>query len=107
VRDTEARSVVWSGTVNVAPRLTARSAHVPLGRVGQRYAVMLRAEGGVGPRTWRVLRGRLPRGVRLVRGGRLVGTPREAGMYDVVVRVRDGLGASAVATLAITVRPRR
>jgi hypothetical protein len=107
VQDTEARSALWTGTLAVAPRLTAPRTPIPLGRVGHRYAVALRADGGVAPRTWRFVRGRLPRGVRLLPSGRLLGTPREAGTYHVVVRVRDGLGASAVAKLAITVHARR
>jgi large repetitive protein len=106
VRDTEARVAVWRGTLAIAPRLVVRTAPIPLGRVGQRYAVPVRAAGGVPPRTWTLRQGRLPRGLRLLPSGRVVGTPRDAGRYNVVVRVRDDLGASAVATLAITVRAR-
>jgi ferredoxin-NADP reductase len=62
--------------------------------------------GGVGPRTWTVVSGTLPRGLTLTRAGTLAGTPRGAGTYRVTVKVTDQLGAVATRGVKITVAPR-
>jgi large repetitive protein len=103
-RDTEARVARWPATLHIARRLVLGSGRVPPARVGRPYAVTIQAGGGITPRTWRLVRGPLPRGVELLPGGRLVGTPRRAGRYRVVVRVRDALGVRATATLTVDVR---
>ena len=104
VRDTEARVAEWRGALRVAPRVALPEQRLPVARVGRRYRAGLRVEGGVAPHAWSLVAGRLPRGLGLLRGGRLAGTPAEAGRYPVTVRVRDALGAAALAPLTIVVR---
>ena len=103
-RDTEKRSATWTGTLRVAPRLGIRTQRVRTGRVGRFYDVELSAVGGVAPRRWRLVRGRLPRGVRLATAlGRFTGTPREAGRYRVSVEVVDALGVTSTGALTVVV----
>jgi hypothetical protein len=52
--------------------------------------------GGVTPRAFRILAGKLPVGMRLnALTGALSGTPRKAATYRFTVRVRDKLGLIA------------
>lgn len=104
-RDTEARVQVWRAELHVAPRLALRSRKLAMAWADRRYTVTLTATGGVASRRWMLVRGRLPRGVRLLSDGRLVGTPRRAGTYRFTARVRDGLQVRATAAFAIIVRP--
>jgi Putative Ig domain len=104
-RDTEARVQVWRAELRVAPRLALRPRKLATARVDRRYTVTLTATGGVASRRWMLVGGRLPRGVRLLSDGRLVGTPRRAGTYRFTARVRDGLQVRATAAFAILVRP--
>jgi Putative Ig domain len=108
VRDTELRSATWTGTVAVARRLTVRTARLPAATLGQAYSATLVAEGGTGSRVWKLVHGRLPRGIRLAPElGRLIGRPKKVGTYAITVRVRDGLDVQATARLRIVVtRPK-
>ena len=62
----------------------------------------IRAAGGTAPYRWSILRGSLPRGVRLTTDGRLRGVPARAGVYHPRLRVVDRTGASG--TRVVTVR---
>ncbi|MBA2643454.1 MAG: putative Ig domain-containing protein, partial [Actinobacteria bacterium] len=54
---------------------------------------------------WRVVRGKLPSGVRLSQKlGTLAGTPRRIGTYRVTVEARDALGARSQRTLVLLVQ---
>ncbi len=56
------------------------------------------------PKTWKIVRGPLPRGIRFDRTlGLLSGTPKKAGRYRVTFEVRDGLKVVALKTLRIDV----
>jgi hypothetical protein len=104
VRDTEKRSVSWRGTLRVAPELGIRTERLRAARVGRVYRADLRAAGGVGPWTWKLVRGRLPRGLRLATAaGRLVGVPKQEGRYRVTIAVRDDLEARSTRTFTIVV----
>ncbi len=101
-RDTEARSLSWAGTIAVAPRLRIGTRSLPAATVGRLYTAPLTAAGGVAPKAWKVVRGRLPRGIRLASAlGRLTGTPKEAGSHLVTVQVSDGLEVVHARTLRI------
>lgn len=103
-RDTEARSLTRETTLSVAPRLRIRTRRLPAAQVGRVYRAEVVAAGGVAPTVWKVLRGRLPSGIRLASAhGRLMGTPTEGGKYLVVVEVRDRLEAIDVKTFSIVV----
>ena len=71
-----------------------------------RFAVRrMFATGGVGPRQWKVVRGRFPVGIRMnIRNGKLLGTPRQPGRFVFTVRVIDSNGVVAFRTFALRVR---
>jgi len=103
-RDTEARTLRWPATITVAPRVRIRTLRLPAARVARPYTADLTASGGVAPKAWKLVQGRLPRGIRLAPGlGRLTGTPKEAGSRLVTVAVRDGLGVVHVKTFRVVV----
>jgi large repetitive protein len=108
-RDTEARTVGWKAELVVAPRLRVKSRGLPRARTGRNYRVDLGSVGGVGPTTWKLTRGRLPRGIRLESTrGRLTGSPSEAGTHVFTVEVRDGLSVTDNRAFRIVVaKPRR
>lgn len=104
-RDTEARVVTWPVELVVAPRLGIATTRVPAATVGDRYRAGLDPAGGVAPRTWRLVGGHLPPGVRLARGlGLLAGTPRKAGVFRFAAEVTDRLDASFLRWFTVTVR---
>jgi hypothetical protein len=102
--DSEGRSVRWETSLDVAPRIRLPHRRLPAAMVGRPYRADLAASGGVAPRSWSFTRGRLPRGLRLASAsGRLTGTPKEAGVHAVTIRVRDGLRVEGVRTFRIVV----
>ena len=106
-RDTEGRTVGWKVELAIAPRLRVRSRSLPRALTGRRYSAELGATGGVGPTTWRLTHGRLPRGLRLDPArGRLTGSPSEAGTHGFTIEVRDGLRVTAKRPLRIVVATR-
>lgn len=88
----------------IADRLAVATTRLPVARIGGSYGALLRARGGLGPRTWRVSSGALPRGIRLdARTGTLLGIPRAAGVYRFGVEARDRLGARSTKQLTLRV----
>jgi Putative Ig domain len=74
---------------------------------GRSYSARLRANGGKPPYHWSALAG-LPRGLKLLRTGLLVGIPsRQAGIFRMTVEVKDTSGAAAKARMTLRVRPPR
>ena len=109
-RDTEGRMLNWSGGLTVAPRLRVGTVRLPPARAGRSYRADLTTVGGIAPTVWKVMRGRLPSGIRLQPGlGRLTGKPTEAGTYFVTFGVRDRVKVTKVKTLRVVVgrRPGR
>jgi large repetitive protein len=102
--DTEARSLRWPVTLVVAPRLRVRTQQLAPAKVGRFYSAELTTAGGVRPTVWKLRRGRLPHGIRLVPAlGRFTGTPSEAGTHRVAVEVIDGLNVRSTRAFAIVV----
>jgi hypothetical protein len=102
--DTQMRSVSYTGTLRVAARLLLRTRRLRAAKVGQLYRAKLTAAGGVVPRAWKVTRGRLPNGIRLVSAlGVFTGTPKKTGRHRVTVEVKDALQAKSTSTLTIVV----
>jgi hypothetical protein len=90
--------------ISVAPRLAFEPATPPDRRVGRPYRLKLAATGGVGPKTWQILEGELPRGLDLQsRTGVLSGRPVETGRFPIRVEVRDSIDALATGTLVVSV----
>jgi large repetitive protein len=103
--DAEGRTVGWKVEFAIAPKLRVQGRRqLPRAHTGRSYRTDLVSVGGVGPTTWRLTRGRLPRGLRLESArGRLTGSPTEAGTHAFTVEVRDGLKAKDRGTVRIVV----
>ncbi len=73
-----------------ASRLQITTTSLPKVTVGDAYSAALAASGGTPPYFWKVVgRYPLPPGMRLSRGGRLLGSPTGSGYYPFTVRVVD------------------
>jgi hypothetical protein len=104
--DPEGRVATYAGRITVAPKLTISTLLVRPGRVGKLYRSKLATLGGVKPTTWRVVRGPLPRGVRLDRTtGQLSGIPKKAGVFRVRFEATDELEVVAAKTFRIVIAP--
>jgi hypothetical protein len=102
--DDEGRTAEYAATFLVASRLAVSTLALKPGKVGRPYRARVSATGGVVPKTWRIVRGPLPRGVRFDRTlGLLSGTPTKAGRYRVTFQVTDALKVVALKTLRIDV----
>lgn len=106
VADTEGRTASYAARLVVAPRLAVLPRPLRPGKVGRPFRAKLLATGGVVPKTWRVVRGPLPRGVRFDRLlGLLTGSPKKAGRYRVVFEVTDALEVTSRRAFLIRVFP--
>jgi large repetitive protein len=104
--DNEGRTLDYAANIGVATRLGVGTLALKPGKVGRLYRAKLASTGGVPVRTWKVLKGPLPKGIRLDRTlGILSGTPTKAGSYRVTFQVTDGLKVVAKKTLRIVVAP--
>jgi hypothetical protein len=102
--DTEGRTVDYAANIVVAPRLAVSTLVLRPGKVGRLYRTKVSATGGVLPKTWKLTRGPLPRGIRFDRTlGVLSGTPTKPGGYRLTFQITDGLKVVAVKTLRLTV----
>jgi large repetitive protein len=72
--------------------------------LGARYSVpVLALSGGIPPYTWSVSARWLPPGLSLSPAGVISGSPVLAGAFDFTVQAADSAGATATASLSITV----
>jgi large repetitive protein len=102
--DAEGRVATVDASLTVAPRLTITATSLRAAKVGRSYRARIATAGGVQPLKWRVLTGRLPKGIRLdSTHGTLAGTPASAGSFGVTLRVTDGLKVVAKKTLRLVV----
>jgi sugar lactone lactonase YvrE len=76
-------------SIAVVPPLSILTERLSVGTVGHLYRQPLRAALGTPPYRWFVKRGRLPRGVRLTRNGKLSGVPHRPGRWRFTIRVLD------------------
>src|SRR5262249_19978141 len=92
-------------TLTVAPKLAISTRALRAAKVGRAFQARLAATGGVEPRTWSIVRGKLPAGIHFSkRTGAFSGTPRRAERRTLVLQVTDTLGALSQATFVLTVR---
>jgi hypothetical protein len=107
VSDSEGRVATYTSRFAVASKLQVSTVLLRPGRVGKVYTARLKTSGGVKPTTWRAIRGKLPRGLRLDRTlGTVYGTPKRAGRRFVVTfEVTDELGGVARKTYRIVIAP--
>jgi large repetitive protein len=90
-------------TLVVAPQLTTLNRTIT-SKIGRALHARLRATGGVQPESWRIVQGALPAGVHIGRySGILSGRPRHAGTTELVIRVRDSLGAVSTARILLKI----
>jgi hypothetical protein len=101
-------SLGLTSTVNlnfaVVQQVTVVKSPLRTAKVGRKYRARLLSQGGVPPKRWAVIRGRLPKGIRLnAATGALTGTPTAAGKKRFTIRVTDKLGALSQATYVLKV----
>jgi hypothetical protein len=106
VTDVVGRTTLHTITLGVAEKLRLATVRVPgRGRVATGYKAHVVAEGGYGKRTWSVVQGSLPPGVRLdAATGFITGRPSLRGRYVFYLAVKDELGASRSMKLSILIR---
>jgi len=105
VSDAAGQRATVPASIRIAARLTIATARLPLATVGESYRARLASNGGLAPTQWRIVRGTLPRGIRLDRRtGVLSGVVREAGSFRITVRATDRLGGFSTRTLTLVVR---
>jgi putative Ig domain-containing protein len=103
--DSNGSSTTLELTLTVRAKLAVTSTRLRSASAGRSYRVRLRVRGGVGPLTWKLGGGRLPRGLRLDEAtGTLSGRPRTAGAYRITVVVTDALGARTTRAFRLIVR---
>jgi large repetitive protein len=104
VTDSEGRVVNYPARIIVAEKLSISTLLLRPAKLGFYFQAKLSTAGGVLPRTWRVTRGPLPRGIRFDRTvGVLYGIPTRPGRYRVTFEATDALGVKATKTLSIFV----
>ena len=104
VTDTEGRVANYPARILIAQKLAISTRLFRPARQGFYYQAKLNTVGGVLPRTWRIVRGPLPRGIRFDRSaGLLFGIPTRPGRFRVTFEATDALGVKAKKTLAVFV----
>jgi uncharacterized repeat protein (TIGR03806 family) len=104
--DTVGASATRSLTLTVIDVLTITTTDpLPGTTVGRPTTRNLAVTGGTAPYAWAITSGSLPAGMTLASNGTISGTPSTAGIRTITVRVDDNTGASASATVSLTVNP--
>ena len=92
------------GGAVVACPVSVTTTSLPDAMLGTRYSVpMLAVSGGIAPYNWSVSNRWLPPGLSLSPAGVIFGSPVLAGAFDFTVQAADSEGATATASLSITV----
>jgi hypothetical protein len=102
--DSEGRATTLQATVVVASKMAVTPLRLHSANVGTRYSAALQTTGGVGPSRWTLVSGKLPRGLHFERRrGVLIGTPRVAGRFRMILEVRDAFGVKSRGTFVLVV----
>jgi hypothetical protein len=105
VADTEGRSQTLNTLLVVADRLAITTTTLKQAKVKRPYRQKIERTGGVAPLEWKLVRGKLPKGVTLAkRLGLLLGTPTKAGTYRIEVEAVDSFGVKSTAKLTLVVK---
>jgi large repetitive protein len=103
--DSEGRVANASAALAVAPKLAVKTIRLKSAKVTQAYQVKLATAGGVQPVSWTVVRGKLPRGIKLSqKTGTIAGTPSRVGSFPVTFEARDALGVKSQKKLVLLVQ---
>lgn len=90
----------------VAPGPVITTTSLPEARLGEPYAVALRANGGVRPYHWAIAqRSSIPGGLLLSSSGVLSGRPGTVGTTSLGIQVIDARGGSEIVTFGFEVAP--
>jgi hypothetical protein len=104
VTDAEGRVANYLARIIIARKLAISALRLRPAKQLVYYQMKLKTVGGVLPRTWRIVRGPLPRGIRFDRTlGLLYGIPTRPGRFRVTIEATDTLGVKAKKTLSIVV----
>jgi Putative Ig domain len=95
----------WVGLLLVGLAHGQDTAALPSGHVGENYSTQLKAEGGLGPLTWKLMSGALPPGLQISTAGAINGTPTatSAAPYTFVVEVSDSSQPPQTSTLQFSI----
>jgi sugar lactone lactonase YvrE len=96
-------------SVAATPPLSILTTKLPAARQERRYLVNLAAAEGTTPYRWRVIHGRLPRGLRVRKTGAIIGTTHaRVGVYRITVRVTDSThpAQKVLQRLGLRLKPR-
>lgn len=103
--DSEGRVTTFDATVVVAARLALKTLTLRNAKVGKLYSAKLKTVGGVAPVKWKILGGKLPKGIHFAKKlGVFAGTARRAGTYRVSMLATDALGVTAKKTFVLLVK---
>jgi len=105
VTDADGRTANVALNVTVAAAVKLAATKPKTAHEGKRYSTRFKVTGGVAPRTWKLIGGKLPAGLKLNKAtGVLSGTPRALGTFHFTLRVRDALGAVSTKKFTLTVK---
>jgi large repetitive protein len=104
VTDSGGQKATVASSIRIVARVTITGSMLRSAAVGSAYRAKLATRGGLSPKRWAVVRGKLPPGLRLDSASGVVsGVPRAAGTYRITLRVTDRLGGTATKTLQVVV----
>jgi len=107
VMDAAGRSARVTVTLTVAPKLQIMTFDTGRARRGRPYYLTLSSTGGVGPISWTLASGSLPRGLTLDgASGVISGKPRVRGRFSFALGLTDSLGAKRAMRYTLTVTRR-
>ncbi len=102
--DDEGRTTSYAARVVVARRLEIATSRFRLAKAGKRFGARLAVSGGVAPDSWRIVRGKLPRGIRFdAARGVVLGVAKKPGRFRLTFAVTDSLTVGARKTLTLLV----
>jgi hypothetical protein len=89
----------------IVKKMTIATGRLPNGAVGRTYRARLATRNGVAPVRWQLVKGKLPRGLRLApRTGAVVGKPQQGGAFALTFRARDRYGDVSTRRVRLVVR---
>jgi len=104
--DSQGRAGTYEGRIVVSAKLVVTKPIAKPARQGKLYRLKLRTTGGMAPLKWKVLKGPLPKGVKLDKTtGIISGKPTKAGSYKITVEATDSLKVKSTQTFTIVVQP--
>jgi len=105
VSDSEGRTTTVNTALRVADELLITTARLKPAKVGKAFRAQIATIGGVAPKQWTIVRGKLPAGVKFGKKlGLFLGIPTKAGNYKLALRVVDALDAKSTRNVTIVVK---